>query len=601
MLYLFRMRIFLYLIMLLSSPVFAGIQWSTFLGGSSGETGKGIARDLSGNIYVTGTTTSINLGTDGVYDEFYNGGKDVFVAKFNSSGSDLIYFTYIGGGNDEEGLAIAVDSSGNAYVTGWAESGFPTTDGAYDRTHNDNDDVFVFKLSSDGSDLLYSTYIGDELVEQGYGIGVDSSSNVYVTGYTSSPDFPTKFGAFDTEMNGYAAGFLLKFNSTLSNLLYSTFVDGDGSFDYCRAITLSGNDAYVTGYTNSTDFPTTEGAYDRNLYPGTIDAFIFVFRISSISQTLLYSTYIGGNGGDFGRGIGLDSSGDVYITGETASTGFPIKDAYDSSHNGGTYDVFVTQIDPEGNGSNDLVHSTYIGGSSDDYGEAIVLMRDLPVVTGYTDSTDFPTTRGAYDTDDHDDSDVFVSVLKTYNVSWELNYSTYVGGSGRDRANAIVANSNRVYVTGFTTDDSFPTTPGAYDEDHDGYSDVFVFNLRPVPEDPHKFYIKNNSGDPVAWFGNLGNLVLKGSLTPNTTPEASANDEFRIQDSIGDDVAIIDTSSGDMDIEGTLKLDSEGNWVAPTDGDDNFRIKDSGGNDVAYISKTGDLYLKGQLYENAIP
>jgi len=318
MLYLFRMRIFLYLIMLLSSPVFAGIQWSTFLGGSDGESGKGIARDSSGNIYVTGSTTSVNLGTDGVYDEFYNGGTyygDVFVAKFDSSGSNLIYFTYIGGGNDEEGLDIVVDASGNAYVTGWAESGFPTTDGAYDRTYSNNQDVFVLKLSSDGSDLLYSTYIGDELLDQGYGIAVDSSSNVYVTGYTSSGDFPTTFGAYDTELSGpegsESGGFLLKFNSTLSNLLYSTFVDGD-SIDNCTAIVLSGNDAYVTGYTNSTDFPTTEGAYCRRLYPGTIDAFIFVFRISSISQTLLYSTYIGGNGGDLGRGIALDSSGDVY-------------------------------------------------------------------------------------------------------------------------------------------------------------------------------------------------------------------------------------------------------------------------------------------------
>ncbi|HIJ52126.1 MAG TPA: hypothetical protein HPP66_03105 [Planctomycetes bacterium] len=594
--YLFRMTVCLYLITLLSSPVFAGIQWSTFLGGSSGEIGKGIARDSSGNIYVTGTTTSSNLATDDVYDEFYNGGKDVFVAKFNSSGSDLIYFTYIGGGNDEEGLDIFVDSSGNAYVTGWAESDFPTTPGAYDRTYSNQQDVFVLKLSSDGSDLLYSTYIGDEYCDHGYGIAVDSSSNIYVAGYTSSPDFPTKLGAFDTEMNGSDAGFLLKFNSTLSDLLYSTFVDGD-NIDSCSAIALSGNDAYVTGYTHSTDFPTTEGAYDRNLYPGTVDAFIFIFRISSISQTLLYSTYIGGAGGDFGTGIALDSSGDVYITGETASTtGFPIKNAYDSSHNGGTYDVFVTQIDPEGNGSNDLVRSTYIGGSSNDYGEAIDLMRDLPVVTGYTDSTNFPTTIGAYDRDDHDDSDVFVSVLKTYGVWWELNYSTYVGGSGRDRANAIVANSNRVYVTGYTTDDSFPTTTGAYDEDHGGSSDVFVFNLRPVPEDSHKFYIKNNSGDPVAWFGNLGNLVLKGSLTPNTTPQASANDEFRIQDSIGDDVAIIDATNGNMYIKGSR----QSTWEDPSAESDEFIIESSTG-PVGYINELGNLYLKGQLYENAIP
>jgi len=402
------------------------LAYSTFIGGSGDDRGYAITVDSSGNAYLTGSTqdgTTDYPTTSGAYDTSHNGNYDVFVTKLNSEGGDLVYSTYIGMSSGDSGCDIAVDSSGNAYVTGYtSSSSYPTTDGAYDTSHNGGYDVFVTKLNSAGSALAYSTFIGGSGEDRGYGIALDSSGNAYLIGYTedSTTDYPTTSGAYDTTHNGNRDVFVTKLNSAGSALAYSTFIGGsDDDRGYGIALDSSGN-AYLTGYTedSTTDYPTTGGAYDTS-HNGNFD--VFVTKLNSAGSALSYSTFLGGSGSDYGYGIVVDSSGNAYVTGY-AQSGFPTTSgAYDESNNGG-YDVFVTKLN---SGGSSLVYSTFIGGSGSDYGYGIALdSSGNTYVTGYTQdsTTDYPTTSGAYDTSHNGGYDVFVTKL----VIWtSLGADTY--------------------------------------------------------------------------------------------------------------------------------------------------------------------------------
>ena len=215
----------------------------------------------------------------------------------------LTYSTFLGGSSGEIGQGIRVDGSGNTYITGYTgSSDFPATSGTYDTSHNGNSDVFITKLNSSGSALLYSTFLGGTSNDYGYGIAVDGSGNAYVTGYTSSSNFPTTSGAYDTINNGDL--FITKLSSSGSTLFYSTFLGGSAVDEgYGIVIDGSGN-AYVTGYTYSSDFPTTSGAYDTGFNGGTYDAFLT--KLNSSGSALLYSTFLGGTSLDYGYGIAID-------------------------------------------------------------------------------------------------------------------------------------------------------------------------------------------------------------------------------------------------------------------------------------------------------
>ena len=382
--------------------------YSTFLGGSANDNGFGIgiAVDASGAAYVTSTTYSTDFPTTpGAYDTTHNGNWDAFVAKLDPTGGGLLYSTYLGGGGDYDGgTSVAVDASGAAYVTGYTESSdFPTTPGAYDTTHNDNLDAFVAKLDPTGGGLLYSTYLGGGSHDGGSSVAVDASGSAYVTGWAYStvpgrPDFPTTPSAFDTTHNGYSDAFVTKLNATGSGLLYSTYLGG-GSYEvgYSIVLDVSGS-AYVTGYTGSLDFPTTPGAFDISDNGGH-DA--FVTKLSPTGSGLLYSTYLGGGNSDGGASITVDAFGGTYVTGYTESSDFPTTPgAFDTTYNGGlgaqAYDAFVAKLNPTGSG---LLYSTYLGGGSRDEGASITVDAfGGTYVTGYTESSDFPTTPGAFDT-----------------------------------------------------------------------------------------------------------------------------------------------------------------------------------------------------------
>ena len=453
--------------------------YSTYLGGGSWDRGYGIAVDGSGNAYVTGETYSNDFPTTpGAFDTSHSGGYDVFITKLNATGTDLIYSTYLGGGGWDRGYGIAVDGSGCAFVTGYTNSSdFPTTPGAFDTTYN-YADVFITKLNATGTDLIYSTYLGgSDDREWSNGIAVDGSGCAYVTGRTDSVDFPTTPGAYDTIYNNYDV-FITKLNATGTVLLYSTYLGGTwGEEGWGIGVDGSGC-AYVTGRTDSNDFPTTPGAYKTSNITTYDD--VFITKLNATGTDLIYSTYLGGAHGtilnnDYGLGIAVDTNGNAYVTGYTDSKLFPTTPgAFDTSHSG-HFEGFITKLNAIGT---DLIYSTYLGGRGHQdrcYGIAIDGSGNA-YVTGRTDSTNFPITPGAFDTTYNDWDDAFITKLNA--TGTDLIYSTYLGGSEDDYGRGIaVDGSGNAYVTGYTDSNDFPTTPGAFDTTYNDRDDAFITKI----------------------------------------------------------------------------------------------------------------------------
>ena len=322
----------------------SALVYSTYLGGTSDDCANGIAVDSSGNAYVTGHTYSGDFPTQNPYQGTYGGGDwaDAFITKLSASGSALVYSTYLGGTGTDFANGIAVDSSGNAYVTGGTYSGDFPTQNPYQGTFASlyGEDVFITKLSASGSVLVYSTYLGGFDGDQAHGIAVDSSGNAYVTGGTRSGDFPMQ-NPYQGTKAGPTDVFITKLSASGSALVYSTFLGGTrDDCAYGIAVDSSGN-AYVTGGTRSGDFP-MQNPY-QGIYAGVYhDAFIT--KLSSSGRTLTYSTFLGGNGWDNGKGIAIDVSGNAYVTGYTTSSNFPTKSPYQGTISGDYYDVFITKL-----------------------------------------------------------------------------------------------------------------------------------------------------------------------------------------------------------------------------------------------------------------
>jgi uncharacterized protein (TIGR03437 family) len=317
----------------------SALVYSTYLGGSARDYGNGIAVDAAGNAYVTGSTYSTDFPMANPF-QTSRGDFDAFVAKLNAAGSALVYSTYLGGSNSDYGNGIAVDAAGNAYVTGQTYStNFPTAN-PLQATNALRGDVFVAKLSANGSALVYSTYLGGSGTDYGYGIAVDSAGNAYVTGLTTSTNFPTA-NSFQASNAGGTDVFVAKLNAAGSALVYSTYLGGSSSdFGYGIAVDAAGN-AYVTGQTYSTNFPTANPLQATNAGNGDE---VFVAKVNPAGSALVYSTYLGGSRSDCGDGIAVDSAGNAYVTGTTSSTNFPIANAFQSSNPGGYDDPFIAKL-----------------------------------------------------------------------------------------------------------------------------------------------------------------------------------------------------------------------------------------------------------------
>jgi hypothetical protein len=455
------------------------LTYSTYLGGSGGEDGRDIAVDGAGNAYVTGLTRSINFPTTpGAFQPAWGGDDDAFVTKLNASGSALIYSTYLGGSNADEGFGITVDNAGDAFITGITESlNFPVTPGAFQPANRGSRDAFVTKLNPTGTTLVYSTYLGGTVRDDGQHIVVDGAGNAYVAGFTGSLNFPVTPGAFQPANGGGRDAFVAKLNSAGSALVYATYLGGVFTEESHGIAIDNGGDAYVTGLTNSFNFPTTPGAF-QTAYGGSDDA--FVTKLNSTGSALVYSTYLGGSFDESGLGIVLDGAGNAYTTGRTDSLNFPVTPGAYQPANAGSADAFVTTLSSTGSA---LVYSTYLGGSSFDAGADIGLDNTGSAhVTGVTGSLNFPATPDAFQPANAGLQDAFVTKLNSTGST--LHYSTYLGGTAIDQGRGIVVDTvNNAYVTGYTFSPDFPVTPGAFQPANGGFVDAFVVKIASTPPD----------------------------------------------------------------------------------------------------------------------
>ena len=323
--------------------------FSTYLGGSDYDACYAVAADRQGCAYVTGPTYSTDFPGSGTATN--KGGADVFIAKINAAGNALVYSTYVGGNNDDAGYTLAVDQNGNAFVAGTTFSeDFPTKN-PFQAAMPGAPDAFVFKLNAAGTDLIYASFLGGSADEGGYGIAVDVAGNAYVTGYTGSTNFPT-LAPFQLHLAGLYNGYITKV-SPAGALLYSTYLGGTVD-DQGNAVTVDGDgNAYLTGYTGSPDFP-LQGPLQPNLQ-GNYNA--FVTKIAPGGSSLVYSTYLGGSADDEGFAIALDNAGNAFVAGHASSPDFPTLFPLQATLKGDG-DAFVSKLSAEGSA---LKFSTFLG------------------------------------------------------------------------------------------------------------------------------------------------------------------------------------------------------------------------------------------------
>ncbi len=412
--------------------------YSTYLGGSGSDNSGRIAVDGSGSAHVVGTTSSPSEG--------------VFVAKLNPAGTALVYSTFLSGGRGQD---IALDASGNAYITGEATApGFPTTPGAFRTSHVLGVfSVYAAKLSPTGA-LVYSTYLGGQA---GYGIAVDSSGNAYISGSAFSPEFPATPGAFQRTIAGGNDAFVTKLNAAGSALVYSTLLGGSAGDEASRIVVDASGNAYLTGAARSGDFPTTPGALQRTNSGGNEDA--FVAKLNPTGTALVYSTLLGGRSPEGGFDIALDSAGNTYVAGLTYSSDFPTTPGslQRTKGAGEAPDAFVAKLNPAGAA---LVYSTFLGGNRTDGASGLALDSfGNAYVTGQTCSSNFPVTPAALQTPLRGNCDAFVTKLNASGAG--VLYSTFLGGGDSEAGTGIAADSaGNAYVAGETLSFNFPITPG---------------------------------------------------------------------------------------------------------------------------------------------
>jgi len=340
--------------------------YSTYLGDSNNyQTGTTIAVDSHGNAYVTGTTYSIDFPLVAAAQSYYTGSSAIFVSKLAPDGSSLIYSTYLGGSGSGYSRSIAVDSAGSAHVVGYTDStDFPVKNALYP-TLNGPEDAFVTKLSASGNALVYSTYLGGSGSDYGQGVAVDAGGDVYVTGQTYSSDFPVTPHAYQTSANG-SCSFVAKLNATGSRLGWSTYFGQNCSADTAAIALDSQESVYLTG-TGYPGLPVTAGA-PQPVFGGAADAFLA--KLGPTGASLVYCTYLGGSGADYGSAIAVDSGGNAYVAGSTQSPDLPLTVSAFQPAYGGDQDGFVAKLNSTGTAWQYL---TYLGGSRSDqaYGMAV--------------------------------------------------------------------------------------------------------------------------------------------------------------------------------------------------------------------------------------
>jgi uncharacterized repeat protein (TIGR01451 family) len=425
--------------------------FSSYLGGSgqendfhAGVESSGVAVDAVGNVYLAGRTNSVDFPVARALFNSYRGGdEDGFVAKLSNDGSTLLYSTYLGGANNDSANGIAVDSAGNMYVTGGTKSDqdFPITPGVFQSASGGGTDAFIVKIDptqTGAASLVYSSFLGGSGTDRGTAVAVDSSGNAYVTGRTDTPDstFPI-VNPFQGTNGGGVDAFVSVVNSNATQLVYSTFLGGSG-LDVGNGIAIdNAGNMYVAGETASPNFPTTANGFQQ-MNAGSSDA--FVAQLDPTGSVLLYATYLGGGSLDRATGVAVIAppardAGKLWVTGETSSANFPVLNAFQGNLGGGK-DAFVAQLDPGQQGAASLLHSSFLGGTADDFalGIAVNSSGNAWVIGPTSSATTFPIVGAVQAVFGGGGSDAFVALVSSgsgapdYSVSATPSSAVVMGG-----------------------------------------------------------------------------------------------------------------------------------------------------------------------------
>lgn len=442
--------------------------YSTYLGGSGFDQATSIHVGPTGDAYVAGVTASTNFPIRGTPASTNGGGQDLFVTKMSLSGDSLTYSTYIGGIGTEVANDITVSGAGTVYITGSTTSiNYPVVTPTI-AAQVGGTDAFLTKLTAAGNGIVYSTYWGSTGFEEGTAVTVDPADNAYIAGNTSAPNFPTQT-PFQAALGGGMDGFMTKFSVAGNSIVYSTYLGGAAD-DRIHDMEVADDAAvFVVGSSTSANFPTTSASLQPALAGGR-DGFLTHFSLAG--NALLYSTYVGGSGNDEVFGMAIDAPMNAYLTGRTSSSNFPTVAPAQMQYGGGISDAFAAKVNPPGTA---LVYSTYLGGSGDDQGQGIAIDGLANgFVTGGTTSANFPLQAPIH-ANLSGPSDAFVSKLNLAGSA--LVYSTYLGGVSADEGQAIAVDLvGSAYVAGYTESNNFPRA-NAFQSAFGGVRDAFVSKL----------------------------------------------------------------------------------------------------------------------------
>ena len=507
--------------------------YSTYLGGTHHDHAHGIAVDSAGNTYIAGETRSLTFPIAAPIQAAMAGDEDAFVTKLNASGTGVLYSTYLGGQNHDEAYGISVDASGNAYVSGYTRSStFPVSASAFQQSLSRNDDAFLIALDPSGA-LMYSTYLGGTRSDKSFTNANDGTGMVYLGGTTSSSNFPT-VSAYQPTSGGDSDAFVAKIDTTkfgAASLVYSTYLGGKKDEEGNGIAVNTLGEVFISGTTESkstggTPFPVTAGAYQSSLN-GEEDAFLT--RLSAAGNSLIYSSYLGGDKDEKGWGVALNGTSTAYITGASESKSgvgaFPTTVGALQSTRAGEEDAFLSEIDTSIGGSLGLIYSTYIGGSNKDVGYAVAVDgAGRAHVTGYskvTNQTLFPVTVDAIQSTYGGNEDAFYLILDpAQSGTAGLVFSTYLGGKKYDKGRGIVLDSaGNAYITGKTRSDgtqSFPTTSGSFQSFSAGNDDAFIAKIGIATNAPPVI-----GADPALTISGGGAVTSGNVLANDTDPEGN--------------------------------------------------------------------------------
>ncbi|MCS7026675.1 MAG: SBBP repeat-containing protein [Bryobacteraceae bacterium] len=452
------------------------ISFATYLGGRAADTVTAITLDASNQIYLTGYTQSQNFPVTASAVQGHSvAGRDVFIAKLNATGNQLLFATYLGGTADETPVGIVVDEVGNVTVAGNSDStDYPVTGAA--TFQGPGSGIFLSRVSADGTQLLASTFFGgNETAGRGIAAALtrDPSGHLVLVGQTTVPNFPVTSGVFQPEKRQDSDAFLARISPSLNRLLFSTFLGGDGQ-DQAQAVSTDAQgNIYVVGHTNSLNFPVTAGAF-TSPNRGRIDT--FVSKLNSLGSVLEASTILGGSDGDFGRAIAIGPNGHVYVAGLTYSNNFPTTPGvFQFLRPPTATPAFLTKLSPS---FDRLEYSTYFGSTGNYYdirGIASVFVdaNDNATLIGHGLGSGLPVTPGALQSLSPGLTDGFLATLNpTADI---VTYGTFLGGAGDDFVFAAAVDSaNNFYLAGSTTSTNFPVTTGAHQTIYQTNTDGFL-------------------------------------------------------------------------------------------------------------------------------